>query len=78
LYQYKSKEAQMPQSHIKTLPLRARPGSIFANTLIALTTAVTRRRERQRLARLDAHLLRDIGLGTQDAAEECAKPFWRS
>jgi uncharacterized protein YjiS (DUF1127 family) len=36
-----------------------------------------RRRDRLALARLDPHLLQDIGLDTQDAAEECAKPLWR-
>lgn len=36
-----------------------------------------RRRDRIRLARLDPHLLRDIGLDPRAAAEECAKPFWR-
>lgn len=37
----------------------------------------SRRRERAALARLDVHLLRDIGLEPQDAANECAKPLWR-
>jgi uncharacterized protein YjiS (DUF1127 family) len=76
LYQYKSQEAQMPQTHIQTLPLRARQG-LFARTLTALTTAFARRRDRQRLGKLDAHLLRDIGLDAQEARRECAKPFWQ-
>ena len=66
----------MPQSHIQTLPLRA-PRGIVARTLTALTAALTRRRDRQRLARLDSHLLRDIGMDAQDARQECAKPFWQ-
>jgi uncharacterized protein YjiS (DUF1127 family) len=76
LYQYKSQEAQMPQTHIQTLPLRARRG-LFARTLTALTSALARRRDRQRLGKLDAHLLRDIGLEAQEAQRECAKPFWQ-
>ena len=66
----------MPQSHIQTLPLRA-PTGFFARTLTVVTAALTRRRDRQRLAQLDAHLLRDIGVDAQEARRECAKPFWQ-
>lgn len=66
----------MPQTHIQTLPLRA-PRGVFARTLTALTSALTRRRDRQRLAQLDAHLLRDIGVDAQEVRRECAKPFWQ-
>jgi uncharacterized protein YjiS (DUF1127 family) len=66
----------MPQTHIQTVPLRARRG-LFARTLTALTVALTRRSDRQRLAQLDAHLLRDIGMDVQEARRECAKPFWQ-
>lgn len=67
----------MPQTHITTLPLRARFG-ILARVRTAFHNAMTRRRERQRLYRLDAHLLRDIGLDPQEARRECTKPFWQS
>jgi uncharacterized protein YjiS (DUF1127 family) len=76
LYQYKSQEAQMPQTQIQILPLRARRG-LFARSLTALTTALIRHRDRQRLGKLDAHLLRDIGLDPQEARRECAKTFWQ-
>ena len=66
----------MPQTQIRTLPLRARRG-LFARSLTALTAALIRRRDRQRLGKLDAHLLRDIGLEAQEAHRECAKPFWQ-
>lgn len=33
---------------------------------------------RRRLASLDAHLLRDIGLTEADVWEEARKPFWRA
>jgi uncharacterized protein YjiS (DUF1127 family) len=76
LYQYKSQEAQLPQTQIQTLPLRS-PGGLFARTLTAMTAAMTRRRDRRRLAQLDAHLLRDIGVEPLEARRECAKPFWQ-
>jgi uncharacterized protein YjiS (DUF1127 family) len=34
-------------------------------------------RQRRKLARLDRHLLDDIGLSSEDVARETAKPFWR-
>jgi uncharacterized protein YjiS (DUF1127 family) len=33
-------------------------------------------RQRHALARLDAHLLDDIGVGRADAAREAARPGW--
>ncbi|MCB1772923.1 MAG: DUF1127 domain-containing protein [Gammaproteobacteria bacterium] len=36
-----------------------------------------RYRQRRALARLDEHLLRDIGVTADQAAVEVAKPFWR-
>jgi uncharacterized protein YjiS (DUF1127 family) len=76
LYQYKSQEAAMTRSEIKTLPLGNRP-SLVARLINFTTNALVRRRDRQLLARLDAHLLRDIGLSPMQAESECAKPFWR-
>lgn len=37
-----------------------------------------RSRQRAMLARLDEHLLRDIGLSRADVEEELRKPFWRA
>jgi len=34
-------------------------------------------RQRRHLARLDDHLLRDIGLSRRDVSMESEKPFWR-
>lgn len=34
-------------------------------------------RQRRALARLDPHLLADIGVSRAEADRECAKPFWR-
>ncbi len=66
----------MPQPRIDALPLRTRR-SPMARLTLAFTQALARHRTRQSLARLDAHLLRDIGLDATSVAEECAKPIWR-
>lgn len=49
------------------------------NTLIA-TIATWRQRSRARrdLARLDPHILRDVGIDPARAAFEAAQPFWRA
>ncbi len=67
----------MPQTHITRLPLHTRYG-VLARIRSAVLGALTRRRDRQRLGQLDAHLLRDIGLDPQDARRECTKAFWQS
>lgn len=66
----------MPHAKIETLPLRARSG-VVARLIQSVGIFLTRRRDRQRLGRLDAHLLRDIGLAPQDARRESDKPFWQ-
>ena len=66
----------MPQTHIATLSLRTRSGAL-SRVRAVLMTALIRHRERQRLAHLDAHLLRDIGLDPQEVRRECTKPFWQ-
>jgi uncharacterized protein YjiS (DUF1127 family) len=43
---------------------------------LVVKTWAARRHARQTLARLDDHVLRDIGLTRTTAAKECAKPFW--
>ena len=43
----------------------------------ALLNWETRRQTRRDLARLDTHLLTDIGLTRHLAECECNKPFWR-
>jgi uncharacterized protein YjiS (DUF1127 family) len=76
LYQYKSQEAQMPHTKIEALPFRTRT-SLVARLSLALADAAARRRDRKALARLDPHLLRDIGLSPDEARAESAKPFWQ-
>lgn len=67
----------MPRTEILILSLRSGP-RLVAPRLAAATRVLTRRRERQMLGRLDAHLLRDIGLDPDLARLEAAKPFWRA
>ncbi|HMO08929.1 MAG TPA: DUF1127 domain-containing protein [Paracoccaceae bacterium] len=59
----------------------ARPLPPVASVLFRLAQTVAaweeRRLTRRRLATLDAHMLRDIGLTRNLAARECDKPFWR-
>lgn len=47
----------------------------------AVMETIARKRQRRagrlRLAMLDAHLLRDIGLTREDIRREMTKPFWR-
>lgn len=66
----------MTRSAIRTLP-RPREGNLFIRVLSKLATAMSRHHDRQLLARLDDHLLRDIGVSPDEAKTECAKPFWQ-
>jgi uncharacterized protein YjiS (DUF1127 family) len=76
LYQYKSKEAQMPHSWTETVFLGAST-SLVQRLRTTFAEAAARRRDRRLLAQLDDDLLRDIGLSPDDARSEAAKPFWR-
>ena len=66
----------MPHSRTETLFLGATTG-LVQRLRTTFAEAAARRRHRRTLARLDAHLLRDIGLSPDDAQSEAAKPFWR-
>lgn len=44
---------------------------------VVLTKWSTRHRTRKALAKLDAHLLKDIGLNPLDARAEASRMFWR-
>ncbi len=60
------------------LPAQLPPMSRFLVGLaVTLSTWELRLRGRRALARLDDHLLRDIGLSDGHAAREVAKPFWQ-
>ena len=72
----------MPRAVSQTLllpPMATLPPLSRLLVGLALTLArwEDRRRSRRSLARLDGHMLRDIGLGASTAQTECQKPFWR-
>jgi uncharacterized protein YjiS (DUF1127 family) len=47
------------------------------STWAAIRAHWRRYRSRQRIAALDAHMLRDIGVTYAEAEAEANKPFWR-
>ena len=51
--------------------------TVFVALAVAVTAWEERRSTRKALARLDGHMLRDIGLDARDASLETEKPFWR-
>jgi len=65
-------------THSQTDSLRFTSREVLLQRLTdALSQAAARRRDRRHLAALDAHLLRDIGLSSEDVQDEASKPFWR-
>jgi uncharacterized protein YjiS (DUF1127 family) len=66
----------MTRGETSSFAFVARP-SLMARIVLALSAALIRQRERQSLAHLDAHLLRDIGLTPDDVRHEVSKPFWQ-
>lgn len=56
----------------------ARVLGAFSALGTAVTQALARQRARRELARLDEHMLRDIGLSRSQALFESDKPFWRA
>ncbi|MDQ1848061.1 DUF1127 domain-containing protein [Gemmobacter fulvus] len=62
-------------SNARALPPVSRLIVLLAQTVL---TWDLRRHGRRALRDLDPHLLRDIGLSEQSAAEEGAKAFWRA
>ncbi len=55
-----------------TLPGMTANRSIFAR----ISARLTARRTRAQLAKLDAHLLRDLGITEGEALREARRPFW--
>ncbi len=67
-----------PRLHALHLPSSLPPVSrLLVSAALVLAAWDDRRRTRASLARLDDHLLADIGIGSAGAAQELAKPFWR-
>jgi uncharacterized protein YjiS (DUF1127 family) len=49
----------------------------FTPAWVAIRAAWRRYRSRQRIAHLNAHMLKDIGVSFAEAEAEANKPFWR-
>ena len=61
---------------ISLLPKMPAPALAFARMARSASLWMSRHRSRAALTRLDAHLLRDIGLSAPAAQTEAQKPFW--
>ena len=61
---------------------RLRPRQLLARSRMpfwaVFSSAWRRYRSRQRIAALDSHLLKDIGVSFTEAEAEANKPFWRA
>jgi uncharacterized protein YjiS (DUF1127 family) len=71
------REAAMPQHDILSSPRLFDLAGHITRFKVGVITLTARRKERAALARLDAHLLRDIGIDLQSATFESTKPAWR-
>jgi uncharacterized protein YjiS (DUF1127 family) len=52
--------------------------AVVWHAAVLLITWQERARERQRLASLDEHMLRDLGLSRSQVYREIGKPFWQA
>ena len=59
-------------------PHRRDPIGLWRSALALMRCWYERVRQRQELARLDARMLRDIGVTSTEAEREFNKPFWRA
>ncbi|TMI98902.1 MAG: DUF1127 domain-containing protein [Alphaproteobacteria bacterium] len=66
-----------PQPYSRRRPGRRERIHPVAAACVLLSAWIERRRQRNALAGLDDHQLRDIGITRIEAARECGKPFWR-
>jgi len=61
--------------------IASRLGNRLCSALLGMSDAFwawrARARSRRDLARLDDHILKDIGISRADAHRESSKPFWR-
>lgn len=64
-----------PLSRLDRLPPVSR---LLVTIGLGLARWQSRKRTRLSLARLDDHLLRDIGMASVTRDSEVAKPFWRA
>ena len=64
----------LPRALSSPLPPLSR---LLVEVALKLADWDAHRRSRHALARLAAHLVRDLGLSPDHVQAECAKPFWR-
>lgn len=69
--------AQAPRTKPAARRLLPAPGRAALSILRRLGSWYDRWQQRQNLAELDDHILRDIGISPREVERECAKPFWR-
>jgi uncharacterized protein YjiS (DUF1127 family) len=68
----------LPRTYSAWRPkLQRSPLHPFAAAWVLVASWIERARQRQALAGLDDHMLRDLGITRVEAARECGKPFWR-
>ena len=72
----------MSTMSVQTVTTMPRPlpraNSVVGRFVGALLVWQARSRERQILAAMDDHALKDIGLTRADVSREIEKPFWRA
>ena len=61
---------------IRNSALRAQTSPKAPSIFVRLATFTALARQRRALAKLDAHLLYDIGVTPKQAADESTKPVW--
>ena len=66
-----------PRSPVASRSLRARVRWLSVRIADLMLLWMERADQRRQLARLDSHLLKDIGVTRPEAAREASKPFWR-
>jgi uncharacterized protein YjiS (DUF1127 family) len=68
--------------HLPELAVRRQRAAFVRATLVRCARwcmlAHARREQRRRLAELDAHMLKDIGVTPAEAARESEKPWWKA
>ena len=74
------KDAPMSRapSLVRAIPAKPAANGLLSTVIDTVVAWSLRSRERAMLARLDDHLLRDMGLDADSVAEECRKPGWRA
>ena len=71
-------DIRVPCKSARIVGLPANLGCHVLASMQTLQLWYERSRQRSRLAEMDDHLLRDIGIDRIAAMEEISKPFWRS